>query len=60
MADDEVDVPGVFSLFIFYLLILAVGIWSGMKAIDNHTAAGVYLANRNLGYYLTICTLTGR
>ncbi|XP_053209705.1 high-affinity choline transporter 1-like [Panonychus citri] len=56
-----VNLAGVFSVVIFYILILAVGIWAGRKkspdGVETETEE-VMLAGRNIGLFVGIFTMT--
>ena len=54
-----VDVPGVISIVVFYILILAVGIWAGRKSAKSASSTDAFLANRNMGLFVSFFTLTG-
>lgn len=57
-----VNIPGVISVVIFYIIILAVGIWAGRKKkSDNNEleTEEVMLAGRNIGIFVGIFTMTG-
>lgn len=57
-----VNIAGVFSVVIFYILILAVGIWAGRKRNtdgDENETEEVMLAGRNIGIFVGIFTMTG-
>nr|XP_018911386.1 PREDICTED: high-affinity choline transporter 1 [Bemisia tabaci]XP_018911387.1 PREDICTED: high-affinity choline transporter 1 [Bemisia tabaci] len=50
---------GVISIVLFYLLILAVGIWAGRKKEEgNDSEEEVMLAGRNIGLFVGIFTMT--
>lgn len=59
-----VDIAGLISVIIFYLLILAVGIWAGRKnkPKDGKPASSedVMLAGRNIGLFVGIFTMIGK
>lgn len=58
-----VDVAGLISVVVFYLLILAVGIWAGRKnkkSAGNESSEDVMLAGRNLGVFVGIFTMIGK
>ena len=55
-----VDIPGVISIIIFYILILAVGIWAGRKSAKSNSAVEAFLADRNMGLIVSFFTLTGK
>ncbi|KAH3819133.1 high-affinity choline transporter 1-like [Dreissena polymorpha] len=57
-----INIPGLVSIIIFYLLILAVGIWAGRKT-KNQTgkdanSENVMLAGRNIGLLVGVFTMT--
>lgn len=56
-------VAGVVSIIIFYILILAVGIWAGSKQKStekNPDTEELMLAGRNIGLIVGIFTMTGK
>lgn len=59
-----VNVAGIISVVLFYILILAVGIWAGRKSGKRTGEEGeadeVMLAGRNIGTYLhfILCLLS--
>ena len=58
-----VNIAGVISVVIFYILILLVGIWAGRKrktASDDTETEEVMLAGRNIGLFVGIFTMTGK
>lgn len=58
----EIHVVGLVAIIIFYLLILAVGIWAGRKSKQSGSSADsedVMLAGRNIGLVVGIFTMTG-
>lgn len=55
------NVAGVVSIVLFYLLILAVGIWAGRKKeAGNDSEEEVMLAGRSIGLFVGIFTMTGK
>lgn len=59
------NIAGVFSIVIFYVMILVVGIWAGRKKKtggegDEFEQEEVMLAGRNIGIFVGIFTMTGR
>jgi high affinity choline transporter 7 len=57
------DYLGIIAIVVFYLLILAVGIWAGRKTDAKKVADGqqteeVMLAGRNIGTLVGIFTMT--
>ncbi|KAH9361055.1 hypothetical protein HPB48_002917 [Haemaphysalis longicornis] len=59
-----INIAGVVSVVIFYIIILVVGIWAGRKSKktsgnDPGDADEVMLAGRNIGIFVGIFTMTG-
>lgn len=55
-----INVAGVVSIVLFYLLILGVGIWAGRKKeAGNDSEEEVMLAGRSIGLFVGIFTMTG-
>lgn len=55
-----INVAGVVSIVLFYVLILAVGIWAGRKKeAGNDSEEEVMLAGRSIGLFVGIFTMTG-
>lgn len=56
-----INVAGVISITLFYLLILGVGIWAGRKKEEgNDSEEEVMLAGRSIGLFVGIFTMTGK
>lgn len=56
-----INVAGVVSIILFYLLILGVGIWAGRKKEEgNDSEEEVMLAGRSIGLFVGIFTMTGK
>lgn len=56
------NVWGLVAIIVFYLLILAVGIWAGRKSKTSGAEADsedVMLAGRNIGLVVGVFTMTG-
>lgn len=57
-----VNIPGVVSVLIFYIIILLVGIWAGRKKKstggESLESEDVMLAGRNIGLFVGIFTMT--
>ncbi|XP_035693207.1 high affinity choline transporter 1-like [Branchiostoma floridae] len=56
-----VNIPGIIAIVVFYLLILAVGMWAGRrgKKDENSTESeNAMLAGRNIGGFTGLLTLT--
>lgn len=55
------NIAGIISIILFYLLILVVGIWAGRKKEEgNDSEEEVMLAGRNIGLFVGIFTMTGK
>lgn len=55
-----INVAGVISISLFYILILGVGIWAGRKKEEgNDSEEEVMLAGRSIGLFVGIFTMTG-
>lgn len=55
-----INIAGVISIILFYILILAVGVWAGRKKeAGNDSEEEVMLAGRNIGLFVGIFTMTG-
>lgn len=53
-------ISGLISVVLFYLVILAVGIWAGRKKEEgNDSEEEVMLAGRSIGLFVGIFTMTG-
>uniref|UniRef100_A0A0X3PQM0 High-affinity choline transporter 1 n=1 Tax=Schistocephalus solidus TaxID=70667 RepID=A0A0X3PQM0_SCHSO len=59
-----VNIPGVIGIIVFYIIILAVGIWAARKSKKTPTTAGltdsedVMLAGRDIGLFIGVFTMT--
>ncbi|XP_061198071.1 high-affinity choline transporter 1-like [Saccostrea echinata] len=53
-----VNVPGIIAVVIFYLLILALGLWAARKTKGETNSENVMLANRNISLFVGIFTMT--
>ncbi len=64
---DEINVTGLISLAVFYLIILAIGVWAGWRQKRKANREGrdlseqedILLAGRDIGLLLGIVTLGG-
>lgn len=55
-----INISGVISIALFYLLILGVGIWAARKKqAGNDSEEEVMLAGRSIGLFVGIFTMTG-
>ena len=56
-----INVSGLVSIIIFYLIVLLIGIWAGWKqrkeTADQET---VMLAGRNIGLFVGVLTMGGK
>lgn len=56
-----INIAGVISIILFYVLILAVGIWAARKKpAGNDSEEEVMLAGRSIGLFVGIFTMTGK
>ena len=58
----SIFIGGIISIIIFYILILAVGIWAGKKQKStekNPDTEEIMLAGRNIGIIVGVFTMTG-
>ena len=56
-----INIAGVVSIVLFYLMILIVGIWAGRKKqAGNDSEEEVMLAGRSIGLFVGIFTMTGK
>ncbi|KAK3091589.1 hypothetical protein FSP39_020993 [Pinctada imbricata] len=53
-----VNIPGLISIIVFYLLILVIGIWASRKIKGKHDTENLMLAGRNIGLLVGIFTMT--
>jgi high affinity choline transporter 7 len=59
----SVHVGGLVAIILFYILILAVGIWAGRKqkcTEGDPDTEEIMLAGRNIGLIVGIFTMTGK
>jgi high affinity choline transporter 7 len=55
-----INIAGIISIVLFYILILAVGIWAARKKKDGiDSEEEVMLAGRSIGLFVGIFTMTG-
>lgn len=56
-----INISGIISVVLFYLLILGVGIWAARKkSAGNDSEEEVMLAGRSIGLFVGIFTMTGK
>ena len=57
----EVNIYGIVSVVLFYLLILAIGIYAAYKRKNHETdSEEVMLAGRDIGLFVGVFTMTGK
>ena len=55
-----INIGGIVSIVVFYLMILAVGMWAAKKQPEgDDDAEDVMLAGRSIGIFVGIFTMTG-
>lgn len=54
-----VNIPGIVVVVIFYILILAIGIYAGRRTTQSNSADEIFLANRQMGFLVSLFSLTG-
>jgi high affinity choline transporter 7 len=55
-----INVAGIISIVLFYILILAVGLWAARKKQSgDDSEEEVMLAGRSIGLFVGIFTMTG-
>ena len=67
-SNEEVDieginVPGLVSIIVFYLIVLFIGIWAGWKQRKTQVTSDqetVMLAGRNIGLFVGVLTMGGK
>lgn len=60
MLQKMINITGLISVVLFYLLILGVGIWAARKKqAGNDSEEEVMLAGRSIGLFVGIFTMTG-
>lgn len=60
-VEKMINIAGVISISLFYMLILGVGIWAGRKKEEgNDSEEEVMLAGRSIGLFVGIFTMTGK
>ena len=56
-----INVGGIISIVLFYLMILGVGIWAAKKQPEGaDDSEDVMLAGRSIGIFVGIFTMTGK
>lgn len=56
----SVNIPGIVAVAVCYVAILVIGIVIGRKTSKSTTNEAVIVADRSLGYFVSIFTITGR
>ena len=57
-----INVPGLVSIIVFYLIVLFIGIWAGWKQRKSQVTSDqetVMLAGRNIGLFVGVLTMGG-
>jgi len=56
-----INVPGLISVIVFYLIILAVGLWAAWKTKKrgDGEAETIMVAGRDIGLFVGSFTMTG-
>uniref|UniRef100_A0A0B6ZWB1 Uncharacterized protein n=1 Tax=Arion vulgaris TaxID=1028688 RepID=A0A0B6ZWB1_9EUPU len=56
----SINIPGLVSIIVFYIIILIIGIWASRKSrvATNLSTEDVWLANRSLGVFIGVFTTT--
>ena len=54
----EVNIGAIVAIILFYVVLLAIGIYAARKR--GKGAEEMMLAGRNLGWFIGICTMTGK
>jgi hypothetical protein len=55
-----INIAGIISIVLFYILILAVGLWAARKKqAGDDSEEEVMLAGRSIGLFVGIFTMTG-
>lgn len=54
-----VNIPGLIAVIVFYILILAVGIWAARKTKKANNE-DLMLAGRDIGAFVGVFTMTGK
>jgi len=59
-ANKMINIAGIISIVLFYILILAVGLWAARKKqAGDDSEEEVMLAGRSIGLFVGIFTMTG-
>jgi high affinity choline transporter 7 len=60
-ASKMINIAGIISIVLFYILILAVGLWAARKKQSgDDSEEEVMLAGRSIGLFVGIFTMTGK
>lgn len=54
-----VNVPGLVAVIVFYVLILALGLWAARKNKGETKSENIMLAGRNINMFVGMFTMTG-
>lgn len=55
-----VNVPGLVAVIVFYVLILALGLWAARKNKGETKSENIMLAGRNINLFVGMFTMTGK
>ncbi|XP_067673150.1 high-affinity choline transporter 1-like [Haliotis asinina] len=53
-----INVPGIVVVVIFYIVILAIGVYAGRRTKQTKSADEIFLANRQMGFLVSLFSLT--
>ena len=53
------NVAGLVSVIIFYIIILVIGLWAARRTKGEANSENVMLAGRNIGVFVGVFTMTG-
>ena len=61
----DLNVSGIISIIVFYLIVLAVGIWAGwrqkrMRTSGSANQEDIMIAGRNIGIFVGVLTTAGK
>ncbi|XP_046566632.1 high-affinity choline transporter 1-like [Haliotis rubra] len=54
-----VNIAGLISVLVFYILILVIGIYAGRKSSKSKSLTEIFLADRKMGTVVSLFTITG-
>ena len=62
LSETGINVSGLISIIVFYLIVLAIGVWAGWRQRRfqrEENQETVMLAGRNIGLFVGILTMGG-